>query len=424
MNNEHFDRILHSKLAEHQVAPPPEVWNAIEKQNTNRKRFLWLGALLVTILSSGLYLIFSGDETSRNHFSVQNNEKNYNTASATYTPIKTEHPVNQQQSLSSKPLEPSQNLPDNPVSVNTHGVYPANVNTVSFSENLQVFDGDVSEVFPVSFLSLYQLGTYESLQPAEAIVTRPFSVNSITRNLSFVMKAGPLFATKHLQSKYHLKNDDKYIRYRNESEMRNSAWSASLLMQLDLSKNFFIRTGLNMTSISERIGMRYLKALVNGVATDTIVGTRNDFTDPAQLLSATEDQNFKLLEDYSLFDKARYRFISFPLMAGIIFDQKKFSWYASGGLALNFSSAYQGKILAPDSAYLLSIEDVSVSPFNKLTGFTIQASAGIGYRVTQKIKILIEPNYFLQLPDFTRSNYRLSQRFSGYGIQTGIIYKL
>jgi hypothetical protein len=142
------------------------------------------------------------------------------------------------------------------------------------------------------------------------------------------------------------------------------------------------------------------------------------------LLSATEDQNFKLLEDYSLFDKARYRFISFPLMAGIIFDQKKFSWYASGGLALNFSSAYQGKILAPDSAYLLSIEDVSVSPFNKLTGFTIQASAGIGYRVTQKIKILIEPNYFLQLPDFTRSNYRLSQRFSGYGIQTGIIYKL
>lgn len=427
MNNEQFDRILHSKLAGHQVVPPPDVWANIEKRNSKRKGYVWwLAGLLLVFISAGLYFLisdFGNEQVSQSVMKVNQ-------------PMNTNIPS----SLHQKPSDPLTGNTGTPRSEphpflnqgsNSSGQTVIEANTASSSESLnlsQQYSGNYPtaqhEFIPANLIWLYQIEYNSPSLSAASVVSKPFTIESITNNLSIVITAGPVFASKHLESKYNYPGDEKYIRYRQEAETRNSAWSASMLLQVELSKYLFLRTGVNYTSISEKIGMRYIKAQIDGVTTDTIIGTRNENSDPAQLLSVSEDEDFKLLADYTIRDKAEYRFISFPLIAGVTFDKSKFSFYASAGLALNFSSSYYGKILAPDSAYLFSIRDVSTSPFNNLTGFTLVGSAGFGYRVTDKVKLMVEPSFFRQLPDITKTEYRLSQRFSGYGVQAGIIYKL
>ncbi|MBL7928065.1 MAG: hypothetical protein JNL47_01140 [Bacteroidia bacterium] len=428
MNNEQFDRILHSKLAGHQVVPPPEVWAGIEKKRTNRKGFFrWMAGLVMVFITAGLLFLLPHDQKqiaiqSENQL-TQDVKTETRTESVNHVPSGAA-PDQAMKLNSIKKQEPHYKL----LSTSNSTLYSNS--TQSFSP-LAISDQDsvnssteITEYFPVSMLWLDHLESDAQALSVSSIESDPSSSTEVPGNLSLLITAGPLVAGKQLDSKFGYPGDEKYIQYRNEAELRNSAWSASVLLQVDLSRLFFIRTGINYTSISEKIGMRYIQAQIDGITTDTIVGFRNENTDPTQLLSVSEAENYKLLADYTLRDKAEYRFLSFPIMAGVTLNASKFSFYASAGLALNFSSTYSGKILAPDSAYLFSIQDVSTSPFNKVTGFTFMSAAGIGYRVTDKIKLLFEPSYFRQLPDITKTEYRLSQRFGGYGIQAGVIYKL
>lgn len=426
MNNEQFDRILHSKLADHTVIPPPEVWHSIEKSRSKRKGIIWwMAGLMLLSISGSLYFILPSGETETNSTPAVKVNKQ---ADANI-------PESNQESsgsVSGSPMLQSGNTlfsPLNSSGKTLNKLQHSGAN--SFSEAFISADEsgvnsaeEFETLFPATIIKLDKIEFDLPVLSTVPVTPKPESKTSNTSNISLLFSAGPVLASKHLESKYGHYGDEKYILYRNESELRNSAWLASMLLQVEVSRHIFIRAGVNYLSISEKIGMRYIKAQVDGVITDTIVGTRNENTDPSQLLSVSEDEDFKLLADYTLRDKTEYRFLSFPVMAGVTFDKSKLSFYASAGLALNFSSNYSGKILAPDSAYLFSIQDVSTSPFNKLTGFTFVSSAGVGYRVTDKLKLLFEPSYFRQLPDFTKTEYRLSQRFSGYGVQAGIIYKL
>ncbi len=426
MNNEQFDRILHSKLADHQVSPPPDVWAGIENKRSKKKGFIWWHTVLILLFfSTGLYLLLpSGNsETASSSSKVENSQQQTDLAAISHD---LSIPVSTIRSEAGNILNSTQ-IQHQPVVKQTTKqapgyALPATLNPVSmFTENLSAESEDISLQ---NLLWLDELNFDLPLLNAVSATSKPFSMPSMESNLSLVITAGPLFSQKHLDSKFKNPGDHKYILYRNEAETRNSAWSSSILLQIDFSKHFFIRTGLNYMSISEKIVMRYVKAQVEGVITDTIVGTRNEITSPEQLLSVSDDKDFTLLADYILRDKAEYRFVSFPLLAGVTLDKSKFSFYASAGLALNFASNYAGKILAPDSAYLFSIQNPSTSPFNQLTGFTFMTSAGIGFKVSDKFRLLFEPSYFRQLPDITKSEYRLSQRFSGYGLQAGVIYIL
>lgn len=432
MNNEQFDRILHSKLANHQVTPPPDVWAGIENKRFKRYRFIWWFSTFVLIfLSVVLYLLLP---SGKSETASSNSHKEYaqsqvgaevtsHNLSTSVSPVagEAQNQINSFQSYQ-QPVIHQQPVVKQATMQSPGDVFPATMNPVSnFPENLSAESAAISLQ---NLLWLDQVNFDLPLLNAVSATSKPFANPSMASNLSMVITAGPLFAEKNLDSKFNHPNDKKYILYRQEAETRNSAWSASALLQIDLSKHFFIRTGFNYMSISEKIVMRYVKAQVEGVITDTIVGTRNEVTSPEQLLAVSDDNDFTLLADYTLRDKAEYRFASFPLLAGVTYDKSKFSFYASAGLALHFTSSYAGKILAPDSAYLFSIQNPATSPFNQLTGFTLMGSAGIGFKVSDKFTLLFEPSYFRQLPDITKYEYRLSQRFSGYGLQAGVIYKL
>lgn len=422
MNNEQFDRILHSKLADYQVVPPPEVWEGIEKRNPKRKAVIWwMSVFVLLFIAAGAYFLIPENKTEPDRLAVKEQAE----AKKTLIHAVSSNPV----AAHPKVFKGETNsVPNTHFTSTTQTAQPSNAvhspaaNTADLSSAINSTSMEV--LFPVSLLWLSQLPFSAPSQAAASYFAGPESLQPHGNPISFVVTAGPLFASKHLKSKYNYPGDEKYIRYRNESEMRNSAWSASAFIQMDLSNHFFVRTGINYTSISENIGLRYLKAQVDGVTTDTIVGTRNEITDAMQLFSVSENHDFNLLADYTLRDQAEYRFLSFPVLAGLKMDWSKFSFYASAGLALNFSSAYAGKILAPDSAYLFSIKNGPNSPFSKLVGFTLIGSAGVGFSVSDKVKLLFEPSCFKQIPDITKPDYRLSQRFRGYGLQAGVIYKL
>ncbi|MCC6384381.1 MAG: hypothetical protein LC117_05710 [Bacteroidia bacterium] len=431
MNNEEFDRLLHSRLSRLKIKPPAEIWDKIASRTSAKKGVAWWWIPVVLILISvpaGLYWISkkplaeNGIVTSKK---IKNDGKalSYSTKHPqSVVPLPESVPAagNQQTKKQSRPrIHTPQSLQSVPFVTTQIGVNLSEAQMQSALIN-EDFKPD-PEAVTLTNLLLTVLPETASLSAATVKTITPLTGPGKT--FSILALGGPQWATKLLGSKRDLPGDKRYISFRNNAEKRADAWTAALLIQVDLDRNFFIRTGIHYHRIRENIALRYIRTLLNGEITDTVIGTKIPNGDPDAVLALSEDDQYKILADYILQDEATYQFISFPLIAGAGIKSGKFSFYATAGLALNFRSSYQGKILAPDSVYLISIKDAAGSPFVPVTGLTFMTSAGVSYLLSQKVEFVIEPTYVHQLPDITKSSYRLSQRFYGFGIQTGLKVK-
>jgi hypothetical protein len=420
MNNEQFDRLLQEKMAHHQIPPPPHVWYHIEKQTgtaLKKSRRLWFPILLIALLPATVLYHFLNNPASLQQ--------------APPSVSDSADPVTRPYHVFSNVPPSSSVFTDKPLTHRHHpeqaknlAVTPSDAqSTVQTDEPVQSLSSTESSVEPIPHLWMSHLD-YD-IDPSPVSLFLPaLPVNPPVQNLSFVLTAGPMLASKLLASKYHLADDKRYIAFRQQTERFASAWSSSLLLQADLTSNFFIRTGILYQTINDNIWLRYIRVRIDGVVSDTIVGSRNQTTPPAQLLSISEDEDYTLLSDYVLTGSTRYRFISILVLAGGQLKFSGFALYATAGLSLHFNTIYHGQILAPDSAFLLNIGNPATSPFDKIVGFSLIGAAGIEYFITPKFSLLLEPAFYYQMPDMTRINYRLSQRFRSWSFQSGLRYRL
>ncbi len=418
MNNEQFDRLLQEKMANYQIPPPPHVWYHIEQQtktSLKKSRILWLFILLLALLPAPLlYHLLRPMAPQQAHPPVSN---------PTGVPMPPDKAFNDPPSASVV-TNKSMTRIIKPAQINNPAVLSSDVqSTIQTSEPVQT----VFSVEPPveSMPSLWMAGINNDFDQSPVSLSIPtMHVSPPVQNLSFVITAGPMLASKQLNSKFNLSNDERYITFRQQTEQFASAWSGSLLIQADLTPNFFIRTGILYQTINDNIWLRYIRVRIDGVVTDTIVGTRNETTHPTQLLSISEDDDYMLLKDYVLRGSARYRFVSIPVLAGAQLTNSNFALYAAAGLSLHFNTIYHGQILAPDSAFLLDIGHPATSPFDKIVGFSLIGAAGLEYFITPKFSLLLEPTFYYQMPDMTKLNYQLSQRFRSWSIQSGLRYRL
>jgi hypothetical protein len=116
----------------------------------------------------------------------------------------------------------------------------------------------------------------------------------------------------------------------------------------------------------------------------------------------------------------RYVMVNIPLLVGFETSLKKFDVYGMAGLSLNVAVSARGNILAPNSDYLLVLENESSTPIKRRAGLSAHASAGMAYRMLPNMSFLVEPGWRIGLGSMTKGEYPLSQRYSAFSLGAGI----
>ena len=116
----------------------------------------------------------------------------------------------------------------------------------------------------------------------------------------------------------------------------------------------------------------------------------------------------------------RYSYIEIPLIVGYEFKTKtKISYVLSGGIVAGVFINAQGKGITLKN----EITDLQHLPFAKvnLTGIL---SAGIHYKLTDELSVMLEGAYRRNFTSIYEQNYFLKQKFSTMGLRLGIRFKL
>ncbi len=215
--------------------------------------------------------------------------------------------------------------------------------------------------------------------------------------------------------------DGTYRLLRKESELHDRAYNFAVYLRTDLTDRFFVRLGVQYECIYEKLSVKLTDDFDSKVLVDTLLkGFVLDPFQPPQpylLLDTVYDYQYNRFQHQK---SNRYVMIHVPLMAGYRVEFEKFEVYASGGLSLNIVTYSKGTILAPDSEYMLVLEDPGSTPFLSRTGFSAHASVGLAYYVSPRVSFLFEPAYRYGLGNMTRSEYPLKQRYSAFSVGLGL----
>lgn len=243
-----------------------------------------------------------------------------------------------------------------------------------------------------------------------------------TPSFSFALYVSPDYAAKQLHAKPAI-NSGSYLDIRKEGEERDFAYSAGVMISYAVTKHFFVRSGINYSEINETVLLRFKKE-ISTVKIDTLVrGFILDPFLPPQPYYLSDTSIVTLVSPYTIAGENKYIFVDIPLSVGYTFDFKRIRMYITAGVSLNIISSYKGKIVAPDSSYMLILEDAHQTPFIDKTGISIMAGFGCFYQISKKFDLMLEPNYSEQLNSITEKQYPLEQKYKRIGIKAGLSYK-
>lgn len=251
---------------------------------------------------------------------------------------------------------------------------------------------------------------------------KPSEKEKFIPKYSMEFVGSPDVSFKHLQD-----NPDNtagnYKKRREDSEQHDYAYSFNLFFRYDFSKKFFVRSGIQYARVYENLSLQYKERYIAGFLIDTLL--KGYIIDPFQppipyfLVDTIYDYRYN---EYQFAADNRYTYVNIPVIAGANFNFKKFDVYATAGITFNISASAKGNIIAPDSIYLLVIEDQAKTPFKTKTGLSFMTSVGVSYHLSDKIHFLFEPNFRTNLSSITKNEYPLRQKYSAVGFGIGMKY--
>lgn len=141
-----------------------------------------------------------------------------------------------------------------------------------------------------------------------------------------------------------------------------------------------------------------------------------------EIADITEQQEIIEYREEDLPLQNTFQFASFPLKAGYILMDKKFSVRLNAGMIAN---VYLGNSLRDRSERVatLDIEPGAESPYRDLS-FSGITGLTMGYEFMDRFHLTVEPNYTHALSPFTKSSSNIDFSPSGLGVMAGIRYSL
>lgn len=224
----------------------------------------------------------------------------------------------------------------------------------------------------------------------------------------------PEVAIRSLSSK-----DVEYAAYagqRNETERASLSYSLGLRLTALSSTGLGVRSGLNFTQINEDFSYR-----TENEERIEIITIKDQFGN----IIGTDTTFWYGGVDYGT--RNRYRSFDIPLMIGYELERQNLTLSVYGGVLFNVLFDARGGFLSPDNIPSTFSNRSLASPhqvYRTDVGLSMMGSIGLHYRLSTRVKLLLEPQLRYFTESITRSDYPLNQGFLVAGVQTGLRYQL
>ena len=236
-----------------------------------------------------------------------------------------------------------------------------------------------------------------------------------------VLYSPDFYLAKKLAAIKHPEGDE-YAQLRKSTETIESAFSAAVRLNYQWTDNISFQSGIHYYQVKERLDATIERIVERTFFDSTIamfVGAGGgDHEQP----NYEGDGMITIRRTYtdSVHAQNSYEFIDIPFMVGYHIGHGKLRLNVYSGITYNLVFKKKGKVL-DEKGKLMSIDENS---FQQKSGISIYTSAGLSYAISPKIAILFEPSLRYGLNSLTSKESPVYQRYSTFGINSGLRFKL
>ena len=198
-----------------------------------------------------------------------------------------------------------------------------------------------------------------------------------------------------------------YAQRRDASETSELSWSAMARASLVTQSGFAARTGFLYERVHERFEA---SRRVTMITLDTIGGVPTIDT-----VSGTNT--------VTIYNRLNY--LELPFMLGYEYHQERLMVGINAGAALGLSFTQRGRILSPaDDIVSVTSDDNNRFPVYGQARINLIGSISLGYKLSPRMQLIVEPNIRYRLGSVTLDSYPLEQKYMSYGVWTGVRFRL
>lgn len=467
-----FDKYIQDKLENYSSPVSERVWERIiaeQKKNklvffesfSQEKILFFIGLLLITA-TLGMF-IMSKSNNSMDIYVDNEMYKNNITLQKKYTSIEkrnfiafnkiTQEHTSQLSSFSNNYISGYNKILNTSLSENT-AIENTSINTKTTNAIINIVSND------------NDINSNNIANSIESSITNKIENNSITISHSKELITPiatkqidnlPLIATNKLQKKIKhpvkpIECPGEYSSYKNNwyvegfvapelvrKTVSGTAYNQTYLLRKDsaesmvlgatvgarftrgLSKNFYVRAGVQYSQLIERVRLQQEKERKEV----TIITIRTE-TDPLGNVTTVADTSKQLQIVYGTTTKYNsYKNIELPISLGYEFYNNNFRISANAGVIVKLASWYRGNTIdtSSNNNQLINIKD-HPGVYNHNVGLSLFGSISLIKPLSETAEIFAEPYFRYDITNPKLNNYGFKQKFSAVGVALGLRFKL
>lgn len=441
-----IDKMFKHKLEHYHVEIPDGAWENIASRlpEPKRKYRPWwaLASVLTVVLIAGGTSLFMSD-SSKSTLSSSNDCKIHSSSIANnqFAEVLTINHENKNDltllGISGGKNETStshlQNATDKHKSLNIDNKYIKVSKDVTVQNIIDIPENDIVSYESRNFVQIPYLATNtinHDLVPNRKLLAKgifikekeakacPFVIDTQDKSVDLYFSHD--FVTKSLSGSAELA-DYKNMRLATEQPMYS--YSAGARFGYNLSYRWNIHTGFNYSQINEKF------EYVDPESKQTVITKKINYVyDNGRIIDSVVTEETVILPGttkLSVYNK--YRTFDIPLLGRYtIFANKYLSLSGVAGIFFNISMHEKGMILDANNNKPISFyskDDEGLTMFKTQLGLSGYGSLSLAYHISDRLDFLLEPNIRLHTEPMTNEQYPLAQKFSTFGISTGLRYK-
>ena len=214
-----------------------------------------------------------------------------------------------------------------------------------------------------------------------------------------------------------------YISRRDSAESLRLAYSALMRINLFVTKNIFIHTGISFSQRQEKFSIAYKWQSHEDYIDSTKFVTYIDPFEGNIIYKTYDTLDYVTTHKDTITHDVRMTFIAIPAMIGYKWLGKRSGIALQAGVIYNLLFKQKGTV----ANYNYAANDVSnnnQNPFKKRAGLSLSAGISTNYRLNDKLDLLIEPHSSYILKSITNADYPVQQKLFTYGLNIGLRLKL
>jgi len=245
----------------------------------------------------------------------------------------------------------------------------------------------------------------------------PFATDLLNNNLSKGLSLNIYSGIFNVDRTLTTQNIDleQFLLRKEESESPLELISVGIQLRYDIGAVYF-KGGIEFQSLNEKFEYEQY-SIIDTVPTAGVVGILIDHNGNSMNQLGTVFEENTLTSNWTHYNS--YRLFNIPLSIGYEKGINKWFFSIEAQSQLNFHHSFSGKRLNQEG----NITDDNVS-INKSFKLGLGAAIGLRYRFSNTTSIYLNPSYLSYLDSFADETKGYSEKYSLFGLQVGLSYKL